>query len=1107
LQHRRKLLAGLAAATMLLGLGQSGWAAPPDARHAGDQAGNTRASRYTVTLLTGDRVTVSSARATSAAIRPAKGRAHLRFLTFHAGGDLYVVPQDAVRLLRAGKLDRRLFDVSALVRFGYDDARRATLPLIVSYQKNTAHPNAAMAAAGARVTRALPDVGGAAVAAAKDKAPAAWSTLTSAAGIAHIWLDGKRQLSLDQSVPQIGAPAAWQAGYTGKGVSVAVLDTGIDATHPDLAGKIVEAQNFSDAPDVTDTVGHGTHVASIIAGTGAASGGRYKGVAPDATLLVGKVCEDFGCTESAILAGMQWAAAEKHAKAANLSLGGSDTPDIDPLEEAVNSLTAQYGTLFVIAAGNDGPGDSTVSSPGSADAALTVGAVDKSDALASFSSRGPRIGDDAMKPDITAPGVDIVAARAAGTELGDPVGDSYVTLSGTSMATPHVTGSVAILAQEHPDWSAARFKATLTGSARPNPAITGFQQGAGRVDVARAIGQSVTTDPVSVSFGRQVWPHDDDKPVTKTVTYHNDGTAAVTLNLAVKVLGPQAAPAGLFTLSANQVTVPAGGTASVDVTSDTRVGGADGLYSGELLATGGQAQVSTALGVNKEVESYNLTVNFRDRTGALTGDSVAILTGLDSDAFYFLGDASGSVKVRLPKARYDLSAFLFPQVGTNPDRFDQILMAQPLVNLTKDLTVELDGRTAEPVRETVPNSEARPALVEIGYLHTTPTGGTGASLISDTFDGLYSRQQGPPVPAGQTLVGDVGSQWARPNQDGGFDGSPYEYAVEDSLPGGLPTGFVKHYRERDLATVRADQGVAEPGDVGLVDTFGLTASGGFAVLLQVPLPSTFTRYVGGHVDRWVAELNYGQLTDEGFVDTRAYLQGTADYRAGRTYREQWNRGPFGPAFPTPAFSGDFITRIGDTIVVDPPLFSDGAGHAGFSVTDKASTKLFRNGVLLAESADAFGFFDVPADPATYRVEVTAARTGFGGLTSSVSASWTFRSGHVPDDAFVQLRAMAVRFTPRLSADNTAPAGRFEIPVSVQEQPGPPSARVRLLGVQVSYDDGATWQPAAVHRTRDGWVAVVRQPATGFVSLRASATDSAGGRVEQTIIHGYGLTAR
>ena len=163
----------------------------------------------------------------------------------------------------------------------------------------------------------------------------------------------------------------------------------------------------------------------------------------------------------------------------------TDTPEVDLLEEAVNRLTAQTGTLFVIAAGNEGPGESTVGSPGSADAALTVGAVDKQDKLADFSSRGPRVGDGAVKPDVTAPGVDIVAAKAKKSVIGDPVGEQYLRLSGTSMATPHTAGAAALLAQQHPSWKAGELKGALMGSAKPAADQTAFEQGTGRIDVAQ----------------------------------------------------------------------------------------------------------------------------------------------------------------------------------------------------------------------------------------------------------------------------------------------------------------------------------------------------------------------------------------------------------------------------------------------------------------------------------------------------------------------------------------------------------------------------------------------------------------------------------------------
>ncbi len=141
-----------------------------------------------------------------------------------------------------------------------------------------------------------------------------------------------------------------------------------------------------------------------------------------------------------------------------------------------------------------------------------------------------------------------MAARSKDGQIGEPVGDSYVRLSGTSMATPHVAGAAAILAQQHPDWTAGPLKATLMGSAKPNPALGVFAQGAGRVDVARAISQTIVADQASISFGTQLWPHNDDEVLTRTVTYHNSGAAAATVAIIVDATGPNGAavPAGTF---------------------------------------------------------------------------------------------------------------------------------------------------------------------------------------------------------------------------------------------------------------------------------------------------------------------------------------------------------------------------------------------------------------------------------------------------------------------------------------------------------------------------------------------------------------------------------
>jgi subtilisin family serine protease len=1058
----------------------------------------------TVTLLTGDRVTVSGG--DSISIRPGPGRAGMTFVTQRVDDHLTVLPRDAVPLVRAGRVDRRLFDVTELAAVGYDDARRDTLPLLVRYRAG-AKRQGGLAVAGARVTRDLPAIGGAAVSAPKAKAGAVWTTLTTgtptnrvdtAGDVDRIWLDGKRQLTLDRSVAQIGAPEAHREGLTGRGVRVAVLDTGVDATHPDLAGRVSASHNFTEDADPDDTVGHGTHVASIIGGSGAADGGRYRGVAPDATLLSGKVCESEFCTESAILAGMQWAAVDQQATVVNLSLGGPDRPEIDPLEEAVDQLTAQTGALFVVAAGNSGS-DASVGSPGSADAALTVGAVDRDDALADFSSRGPRPYDGGLKPDITAPGVDIVAARAAKSRIGTPVGERYVSLSGTSMATPHVAGAVALLAQRHPDATAGQLKALAMNSAKAHPEQTAYQQGAGRVDVAAAIDQTITTAPASVSFGRPEWPHHDDTPVDRTVTYHNSGDGPVTLGLTLEVTGPdgKSAPAGMFRLSADQVTVPAGGRTEVALTADTKVAGPDGYYTGRLVARTGTETVATALAVDREVESYDVTLEALDRSGARTDDHRTTVYGLDQYLWEDVHGSDGLATIRLPKGRYGLVSGIFTVGEAN----ELAMVVGPELTVDRATRLTVDARRTGPVRMSVPEKSAVPALVDVTAHFNGADAGYGSGYWLDGFDGLRTGQLGGNSTPDR-FVSTIASQWVH----GEAEVSPYHYALNESFGGTMPNGFVRDYRRGDLAAL-SQRFHGDPGVAANRVIFPRAAGAVFAsgVGLPTTLPGSRVEYVNAAAGlRWSSMLDTGERQDDGWLESRTILwSDEVAYRAGRTYRDEWNAAPFGPALHQP---GQGVTRYGDSLVVDVPVHSDANGHPGSSLADSARTRLYRDGELVGESPYAgYGAFVVPPEPAEYRVEVVADRD-FTDLSTRVTGSWTFRSGHVTGDEPVGQPVLAVRFTPELDGASAAPAGQvFPIPVTVQRQPGTPPATVTALTVDVSYDGGESWQPAELRKQGPGWVAMVRHPAgTGWVSLRANAADSGGSTVNQQVIQAYGL---
>ncbi|TBL31040.1 peptidase S8 [Verrucosispora sp. SN26_14.1] len=1068
----------------------------PAARAA--SAGNT-----TVTLITGDRVTVSPSGAAS--VRPAEGRSGIRFLTQRRQDHLWVVPQDALPLIQAGRVDRRLFDVTGLIAAGYDDRHRSDLPLLMTYPEGAARRTGVPD--GVTVTRDLAAIGGVAATLDKQESNRLWAALAggsaridAAGGVERLWLDGRRHLTLEHSVPQIGAPAAHQAGFTGRGVRVAVLDTGVDAAHPDLVGRVGAAENFTEEENPGDIVGHGTHVASIIAGSGAASDGRNRGVAPDATLLDGKVCEEYGCPDSAILAGMQWAAVDQQADVINLSLGGTDSPQVDPLELAVDTLTAQTGALFVISAGNSGRAGS-VGSPASADSALAVGAVDRDDDLAFFSSQGPRVGDDALKPDITAPGVDIVAARGEGTLLGDPVGEQYVSLSGTSMSAPHVAGAAALLAQQRGDATAAQLKATLMSSAAPHPELTAYQQGAGRVDVARAITQQVTSEPASVSFGRTLWPHADDEPITREVNWHNTGSTALTLDLVLDVTGPDGtpAPAGMFTLSTSSVVVPAGGTASATVTTDTSVDGPDGHYTGRIVARAGDTVALTPLAVHKEVESYTVTVRHLGSDGTPTEDYSTSLLGLDDFVDYFAYDPSGTAEVRVPKGRYGLNSYLF-DMETEESAF----LVRPELAVTRDTTVTVDARRAKPVRMTVPQRSATPALVDISANFLLDDGGASYGLLAFDFTGISTGQLGRPV-SPKRFLGTVGSQWA----DVEAESSSYLYALAESVPGRMPTGLIRNYRKGDLATVTQKFRSGYPDTVAERAVYPVheVNVGGWAIILPTEAPGSRVEYYNTKGIRWNGDLTFGVPSDDGWPVGVAFLfSDPTAYRAGKKYQDTWNSAPYGPSFAVPQWPGEGLTRRGDVISLAVPLHGDAAGHHGASVADTSRTALYRNGKLVGESPDnGWGDFEVPAGTATYRME-TSVKRSFTDLSTEVAAAWTFRSRHVRGDDPVALPASAIRFTPRLDGAHTAPAGRsFVIPVQVQRQPGAPSARTTSVTVEVSYDGGRTWQRARVKKAGSGWKATVQHPkGTGHVSLRAAARDSGGNTVTQRIIQAYRL---
>ncbi|MFK0114634.1 S8 family peptidase [Streptomyces sp. NPDC090994] len=1093
-----------AAVALAAGLTTPAGAAGAETPGTADTAGTALTASHHITLITGDRVVVD-ARGRVTGLERAKGREHIPVQVRRADGHTYVVPADAARLVATGKLDRRLFDVTELNKATTRKAQKKGLKVIVGYKGAPAATKADVREAGT-LRRSLKSLNADAVQTPQKDAPDLWKAVTdgekTASGIAHVWLDGVRRASLDTSVPQIGAPQAWEAGYDGKGVKIAVLDTGVDATHPDLKDQVVAAKNFTAAADATDKFGHGTHVASIAAGTGAKGGGTYKGVAPGAQLLNGKVLDDNGYgDDSGILAGMEWAA-EQGADIVNLSLGGGDTPDIDPLEAQVNKLSAEKGILFAIAAGNDGEfGDQTIGSPGSAAAALTVGAVDDKDALASFSSTGPGL-DGQLKPDVTAPGVDITAASAAGSLIAQEEGESpegYVTISGTSMATPHVAGAAAILKQQHPDWTYTELKAVLTGSAKGNGAYTPFQQGAGRIQVDKAITQTVIAEQSSLSFAPQQWPHADDQPATEKLTYRNLGTEDVTLKLSSTATDPKGktAPAGFFTLDADTVTVPAGGTASVNLTADTRLGGTvDGAYSAYVTATGGGQSVRTAAAVQREVESYDVTLKTIGRDGKPSTNyniSLAGVSGLAADEFYSPYDADGTVTVRVPKGGYILDSSLY--VGADPEKYEGAdWLAQPKLSITKDTTITLDARTAKPVDITVPDKAAKPVLGSADYRVDTAGGGFSFGWFLDSYDNFRTRHLGPEITDG-SVTQQWDAHWAK--------GTKEQY---DTVAGGavkkLATGFTRHYKASELATVKASLGASAGGKTGDVSAVGwLPASGGGSgTSIPQTLPGVHTLHLSTTSDvRWdLSFMQYGGTDDEGFPIPEAYYAQDPGkiYKGGKSYSTTFNTGVFSPRVT----SEYGVFRDGNGISGLIPLFADGKRHAGSSDFSAVTTTLYRNGTKVGSNDDPlFGEseFKVPSGDAAYKLTTSVKRSSkVAAAASRIDATWTFRSKKT--SARTQLPASSARFGATVTLDSKKTAGqKAVIPVTVE---GPAKgSNLKSLAVYASYDTGKTWKKVTVTKGK----ITVKNPAKGKgISFRAKITDKKGNTSMISLYNAY-----
>jgi serine protease AprX len=316
----------------------------------------------------------------------------------------------------------------------------------------------------------------------------------------------------DAFLQQTGATQLAADGDTGQGVTVAVMDTGIDDL-PDFAGRLIGGVDLTGGNDpYQDSYGHGTFVAGLIAGDGASSNGQYSGEAPGANLVSIKVAKASGQTDlSTLIQGLQWAVLNQAAyniKVLNLSFGyhSDQSTVINPLDQAAEAAWAS-GITVVVSAGNAGPFNGTILSPGDDPMVITVGALDDmaqssvgDDEMTNFSSVGPTSPDGWAKPDLVTSGRSVVSLAAPGSTIYNDfpsarVGSANFVGSGTSFSAAITSGAAALVLADNPGLDPDQVKARLLGTTNPGPVGNPFVDGHGALDAYAA----ATAGPMDLS--------------------------------------------------------------------------------------------------------------------------------------------------------------------------------------------------------------------------------------------------------------------------------------------------------------------------------------------------------------------------------------------------------------------------------------------------------------------------------------------------------------------------------------------------------------------------------------------------------------------------------
>ncbi|MEU1203664.1 S8 family serine peptidase, partial [Streptomyces sp. NPDC005813] len=359
-----------------------------------------------------------------------------------------------------------------------------------------------------------------------------------------------------------------------------------------------------------------------------------------------------------------------------------------------------------------------------------------------FSSRGPRLGDGAAKPDVTAPGVDIVAARASGTTMGRPIDAHYTAASGTSMATPHVAGAAALLAQQHPGWGAEQLKDTLISTSHTVSGTKVTEQGGGRIDLATAMGPVTATGSLILPA---IEARGAEEQQTATVRYTNTGDRPLKLTLAVKLATDfgRTLPDEVVRLGSDTVEVAPGATAEVPLQVDA-ANATPGKFYGYVTAKSSDGTVLTHTTVSLLVhgKQHRLTVVYRGRDGRVVPGALPNIWGTAGFGRGYVDytDRAAGVAV-VEEGTYNLNYGFYDQVE---DGFEAGEIVNPEVKVTKDMTVTLDATDVTEVKIRTPRpAEQRGILSDMLYRRIDGRGLLQGHMMFDLVKRLYVSRVAP----------------------------------------------------------------------------------------------------------------------------------------------------------------------------------------------------------------------------------------------------------------------------------------------------------------------------------------------------------------------------